>query len=110
VFEQPRDTKGGVLVDVKTIVPADRLQFIQAGEASVARVDIYVSIFDEDGHNISLTRLTRDANIPKGEAQAGTFAETTAVRLAKGKQYRVVVAVRDQLGDSVGVTQQLVRF
>jgi VWFA-related protein len=109
-FEEPRKTDDGVIVPMKTVVPTDRLLFLPSGDTSTGHVDIYISIFDGAGHNVWFVHLLRDARIPKGESQSGTFNETTEMHFLKGKPYRVVVAVRDQITEAVGVTQQLVRF
>lgn len=109
-FGEPVKTKGGLLVHMKTIVAADRLQFIPAGEGSIGRVDIYVSIFDAAGRIIAFSRFARHASLRRGDAPIGTFEESTPVRLAKGRQYRVVVAVRDPLTDALGIAQQSVKF
>jgi VWFA-related protein len=109
-FEEPRKIEDGVIVPMKTIVPADRIVFLPSGEVSTGHVDIYISTFDATGRNVWFVHLTRDANIPKGETQAGTFNETTEMHFLKGQPYRVIVAVRDQVSEAVGVIQRLVRF
>jgi len=98
-FDKPRDLGDAVIVPMNTTGPSERLAFI----SNSGRADIYISIFDSGGRNTWFVHLVRDL-------QPGNLHETTEVYLSKGKPYRVVVAVRDQLSEAVGVTQQLVRF
>lgn len=109
-FGEPRKIEDGVIVPMKTIVPTDRIVFLPSGEVRTGRVDIYISIFDATGRNVWFVHLMRDADIPKGETQAGTFSETTEMHFLKGQPYRVIVAVRDEVSEAVGVVQRLVRF
>jgi Ca-activated chloride channel family protein len=109
-FEKQRDVGDAVIMSMKTSVPTERLTFIPSADGSSGRVDIFVSVFDSAGTNVWSVRLTRDATLAKNDAPTGTFNEATEVYLLKGKAYRVVVAVRDQLSEAVGVTQQIVRF
>ena len=109
-FGQRREVEDGVIVTMKTAVPADKLTFISSGEGSTSRVDIFVSLFDWTGRNVFSIRRTREANQGKTGVQPGTFNETTEFFVRHGKPYRVVVAVRDEVSESVGVTQQVVEF
>ena len=109
-FEKQRDADEAVIMWMKTTVPTEKLTFVPTADGSSSRVDIYISIFDSMGTNVWSVQLTRDANLAKNDSSAGTFNEKTEVYLVKGKPYRVVVAVRDQLSEAVGVTQQVVKF
>ena len=100
----------GVIAILKTSVPAEQLVFVPATDGRAAHVEISISVFDSTGHNVWHVRLGRDAILKNGEAPKGTFVENTEVELEKGKPYRVVVAVRDEVTDTVGVTQQIVQF
>ena len=109
-FDQQRNVEGGVIVTMKTTVPTEKLTFVPSSDGSSSRVDIFVSVFDSAGRNVWSVRLTRDANLGKNDAPTGTFNEATEVFLSKGKRYRVVVAVRDAVSESVGVAEKLVEF
>jgi len=98
-FDEPRKVDGAVIVPMRTTVPAEQLAFV----SNLGRVDIYISIFDSSGRNTWFVHLLRDV-------RPGNLNETTEVYLTKGKPYRIVVAIRDQISEAVGVTQQLVRF
>jgi hypothetical protein len=109
-FGQPEQNKSAIVVPVSTTVPAARLQFVPVRDGLSGRVDIFISIFDDQGNNVIAVRFARGANLPKGVSPVGDIVDTRRVRLQKGKPYRVVVAVRDQRSEAVGVTQQIVRF
>lgn len=109
-FDRQRKVEDGVIVTMKTTVPTEKLSFIPSSDGSSSRVDIFVSVFDSTGRNVWSVRLTRDALLGKNDAQEGTFNEATEVFLEKGKRYRIVVAVRDEVSEAVGVAEKLVEF
>ena len=104
----PKD--GGVLVPLHATVPAKSLQFIPTGTDSVARVDLYVTVFDDRGRKISGNHVTREAHAANGSESAGNFVENRALFVKRGVPYRVVVAVHDQVTDAIGITSKTVRF
>jgi VWFA-related protein len=104
------DVKGAVLVPIHAAVSAKELQFLPGTDGSVARVDIFFSIFTESGHLIRTFRTLREAHAKPGTEAEGNFIETRSLRLRKGVPYRVVVAVHDQVSDAVGIKSQTVRF
>ncbi|MEA2339588.1 MAG: hypothetical protein QOE82_3595, partial [Thermoanaerobaculia bacterium] len=104
------DVKGAVLVPIHAAVSAKELQFLPGNDGSIARVDILLSIFTENGHLIRTFRTLREAHAKPGTEAEGNFIETRSLRLRKGVPYRVVVAVHDQVSDAVGIKSQTVRF
>jgi len=104
----PKD--GGVLVPLHATVPAKSLQFIPTGKDSVARIDLYVSVFDDRGRRISGSHVTREAHAANGTESAGNFVENRALLVKRGVPYRVVVAVHDQVTDAIGINSKTVRF
>lgn len=107
---EPVSSGNGVVVPVRAAVAAKDLQFIPGGQASTARVDVILSLFDMEGRNIDIHQYTQDATVSPGAEQRGEVAGTHLLRLRKGTPYRLVVAVRDHLTDAVGIHQHLVRF
>jgi VWFA-related protein len=104
-------TADSLLVPINTAVSAKELQFLPAADGSVARVDVFVSLFSGDtGHLLGTFRTTREAHAKPGTEREGDFIEHRSLRLRKGVPYRVVVAVHDQVSDAVGIKSQLVRF
>jgi VWFA-related protein len=104
----PKD--GGVLVPLHATVPAKSLQFIPTGTESVARIDLYVTVFDDRGRKISGNHVTREAHAANGTESDGNFVENRALLVKRGVPYRVVVAVHDQVTDAIGITSKTVRF
>jgi VWFA-related protein len=104
----PQD--GGVLVPLQATVAAKNLQFIPTANGSVARVDLYVSVFDDRGRKVTGTHYTREAHATNGTESDGNFVETRQLLIKKGIPYRVVVGVHDQVTDAIGIASQTVRF
>ena len=104
----PQD--GGVLVPLHATVAAKNLQFLPTADGSVARVDLYVSVFDERGRKVTGTHYTREAHAANGTESDGNFVETRQLLIKRGTPYRVVVAVHDQVTDAIGITSKTVRF
>ena len=104
------DVRGAVLIPLYTAVAAKELQFVPTNSGSVARVDIFISVFNESGGLIRTFRTLREAHATTGTEDAGNFTEQHALRLRKGAPYRVVVAVHDQVSDAVGIKSEMVRF
>jgi VWFA-related protein len=104
------DVRDAVLVPIYAAVSAKELQFLPASEGSVARVDIFVSLFSESGHLIRTFRTQREAHARPGTEAEGNFVDRQSLRLRKGVPYRLVVAVHDQVSDAVGIKSQTVRF
>ena len=109
-FGTPRDTGDAYIVPMKTIVPATSLVFLPDDKGTTGHVDIYVSAFDAAGKNVRYTHERRVALLGKTDEQSGTFVETSEMYFVKGKPYRVVVAVRDDVAQTVGVVQQIVQY
>jgi hypothetical protein len=104
------DVRGAVLVPLLAAVSAKELQFLPAAGGSVARIDVFVSLFNDRGRLIKTFRTVREARALPGTEGEGNFIETRSLRLRKNVPYRVVVAVHDQVSDAVGITSQTVRF
>jgi len=106
IFGQPKYSGIVALVPIKATMSMESLQYITDGRGSRTRLHVYVSIFDPDGRNITLAKSFADISILPNESATGPMTVTIPpLALAKGT-YRVVVAVRDELTDHVGVTSQ----
>ncbi|HXH37387.1 MAG TPA: VWA domain-containing protein [Thermoanaerobaculia bacterium] len=104
------DVPGAILVPLLATVSAKELQFVPSNNGSVARVDIYVSVFDDSGRLIRTFRTVREAHAKAGTEGDGNFVASHAVRLRKGKPYRLVVAIHDQVSDAIAIKSEDVRF
>jgi VWFA-related protein len=101
---------GGVLVPLSSTVPAKSLQFLPAGNESVARIDLYVTVFDDRGRRITSNHFVGEARAANGTESAGNFVDTRQLLIKRGAPYRVVVGVHDQTTDAIGITSRMVRF
>ena len=99
----------GIEVPIEARIPLKDLQFTPAGNGWHATVDVFVSVFDEDGTNLALRRFTTTANAP-GAAAEGELVHNATVKLGSGKPHTIVIAVRDQTSDAVGLWRQSVHF
>jgi hypothetical protein len=106
----PKAAPGVVAVPIHATVPAKSLQFIPTEKGSVARVDLYVSVFDDRGRRISGNHIIREAHAENGTETTGNFVETRELLIKRGIPYRLVVAVHDQVTDAIGITSKIVRF
>jgi len=92
------------LVSLQAAMAMESLQYITDGAGSRTRLHVYVSIFGSDGRNITLAKSFADIAVLPNEKATGPMT-VTLPPLALGKgTYNVVVAVRDELTDHVGVT------
>jgi hypothetical protein len=101
---------GGVLVPLSSTVPAKSLQFLPVGKESVARVDLYVTVFDDRGRRITSNHFVSEARAANGTESAGNFVDTRQLLIKRGVPYRVVVGVHDQTTDAIGIASRMVRF
>jgi VWFA-related protein len=91
------------IVPLQAAMAMESLQYITDARGSRTRLHVYVSIFDSSGRNITVAKSFADIAVRPNEATTGPMT-ITIPPLALGKgTYDVVVAVRDELTDHVGV-------
>jgi VWFA-related protein len=91
------------IVPLQAAMSMESLQYITDARGSRTRLHVYVSIFDSSGRNITVAKSFADIAVQPNEATTGPMT-ITIPPLALGKgTYDVVVAVRDELTDHVGV-------
>jgi hypothetical protein len=106
ISQKPVSRKQIMIVPLLAAMKMDDLQYITDADGSRTRLDVWVSVFDRSGHNITLTKFVAEIGVGNGESATGPMTVTIpGVALKKGS-YRVVVAVRDQLTDHVGIAAQ----
>jgi len=97
------------IVAIKAAMKMESLQYITDASGSRTRLHVYVSVFDDEGRNIKLAKCFADIILKPNESATGPMTITIPpLMLAKGS-YRIVVAVRDELTDHVGLTTQKVQ-
>jgi len=104
-----RKEKRGLLVPIEVRVPLKDLQFLPEGAAWRAHVELYVSIFDQNGANIALRRFSTVANAPAATPAEGELIHNATIHLPTGKPHSIVVAVRDLTTDALGMWRQVVK-
>jgi VWFA-related protein len=98
------------LLPIKAAMSMESLQYITDTRGSRTRLHVYVSIFDPDGRNITVAKSFADIVVQPNETTTGPMTVTLPpLLLAKGT-YRVVVAVRDELTDHVGLVTQKINL
>jgi VWFA-related protein len=103
VADRPVYGKTLAMLPLSASMKMDDLQYITDATGSRTRLDVWVSVFDNSGRNITLTKFVSEVGVGSGESVTGPMTVTIpGVALRKGS-YRVVIAVRDQLTDRVGV-------
>ena len=91
------------LVPLQASMAMESLQYITDTGGSRTRLHVYVSIFDSEGRNLTVAKSFADIAVRPNEATTGPMTVTLPpLSLGKGT-YNVVVAVRDELTDHVGV-------
>jgi VWFA-related protein len=91
------------LVPIQAAMSMESLQYITDARGSRTRLHVYVSIFDANGRNITLSKSWADISIQPKESPTGPMTVTIPPLALKKGTYRVVVAVRDELTDHVGL-------
>jgi len=108
---QPRSKNGSLLLPVAITVPLKNLQFVPSRTGSDARVNLFVSVFDANGRNLGVQRFITSAHARRDETtDHGDLIQNATLRLTKGSAHTIVVAVHDQVTDSVGVAKQRIEF
>jgi hypothetical protein len=109
VIEPPKYRGLTAIVPMTAAMNMESLQYVTDASGSRTRLHVYVSVFDEDGRNIKLVKAFADIAVKPNESATGKMTITLPpVALSKGT-YRIVVAVRDELTDHVGVTAQKIQ-
>jgi hypothetical protein len=91
------------VVPITAAMNMESLQYITDSAGSRTRLHVYISVFDDEGRNIKLVKAFADIAVKANESTTGRMTVTIPpLLLAKGT-YRVVVAMRDELTDHVGL-------
>lgn len=98
----------GMMVPIEAKMPLAELQFVPSATGWQALVEFYVSIFDREGNNIALRRFTTVARAADGVPE-GELTHNVRMQLSEGTPHTVIVAVRDQTSDAVGIWRKTVR-
>src|SRR5438046_4838598 len=108
---EARPSNGKLLLPIVISVPLKNLQFVPSRFGSDAKVNLFVSVFDADGRNLGVQRFITSAHAKRDETtDHGDLIQNATLKLTKGRAHTIVVAVHDQVTDSVGVAKQRIEF
>jgi VWFA-related protein len=108
---EPQTSRGKTLLPIAISVLLKDLQFVPTRSGSDAKVNLFVSVFDANGRNLGVQRFVTGAHAKRGEAtDHGELIQNATLRLSRGTSHTIVVAVHDQVTDSVGVAKQRIEF
>jgi VWFA-related protein len=102
-----KETNGVAMVPIFVKVPAKSLQFIPSGREALAVVEVFISVFNQDGRLIANFATSREAHAATGTEASGDFIEQDSLKLRRSAAYKIVVAVHDQTTDAVGITSAM---
>jgi len=109
VIDPPQYRGLTAIVPMTAAMNMESLQYITDAAGSRTRLHVYISVFDEEGRNIKMAKAFADIAVKANESTTGRMTVTIPPLLLSKGTYRVVVAVRDELTDHVGVTTQKVQ-
>ena len=107
----PQGAGGEVTVPIAVKVPFRSLQFLPGKRGVAANLVVYVSVFNDIGKNLVASKFPLTPGFKSGVPDLnGTLVYRNAIKLRKGERHRVVVAVRDEMTDSIGMATEVVKF
>jgi VWFA-related protein len=100
-----------VKVPIEVKVPFRSVQFLPGKEGVVADLVVYVSVFNDIGKNLVASSFPLKPSFKSGKPDMnGVMVYRNAITLRKGERQRVVVAVRDNVTDTIGMATNVVKF
>jgi VWFA-related protein len=104
--DQPRYKGAVAIVPLFAALPMESLQYVTDATGSRTRLHVYVSVFDRAGRNITVAKSFADIGIGVHEQPTGPMTLTIPPLAVKRGTYQIVVAVRDELTDHIGVVMR----
>jgi len=109
VVDAPQYRGLTAIVPITAAMNMESLQYITDAAGSRTRLHVYISVFDEEGRNIKMVKCFADIAVKANESATGRMTVTIPPLMLSKGTYRIVVAVRDELTDHVGVTAQKIQ-
>lgn len=103
---QPQYRGTIAMIPITALMKMESLQYITNATGSKTRLHAYVSVFNSEGQNVTLAKSIADISLKPNETPKGAMTVTLPPLALKKGSYRIVVAVRDELTDQVGVVAQ----
>ena len=100
------------VVNVTAELPLEKLTILPRDDGYVGRVHVYLSVFDENGHNVAFQHQMQEVTLPAatGGEPTGHFKYTMKVHMRPGAGFTVVMTLRDELSNDMGSALQAVRL
>ena len=99
-----------VVVPVTASMSLDKITLLPRDDGYVGRVDVYLSVFDEQGRNIGFHHQTQEVTLPAPNAGNDAFRYTMKVHLHKGGAFTVTMTLRDELSNEMGSATEALRL
>lgn len=103
---QPQYRGSIAMIPITAAMKMESLQYVTNATGSKTRLHAYVSVFNAEGTNVTLVKSIADISLKPNEPAKGPMTVTLPPLALKKGSYRIVVAVRDELTDQVGVVVQ----
>jgi len=106
VLDAPQYENKRAVVALHVSIPMDRIEYLPEADGSRGRVNLYISVFDDEGHNLGLYKIDQDVRVDPNEqtTQRRIVLNVPNVAMDKGRSYRIVIAVRDEITEAIGIT------
>jgi len=104
--DHPRYNGAVAVVPLSAALRMESLQYVTDATGSRTRLHVYVSVFDQAGRNITVAKSFANVGVGVHEQATGPMTLTIPPLAVKKGTYRIVVAVRDELTDQVGVVMR----
>ncbi len=105
----PVKRPGEQVMAVTAELPLEKVTIIPRDNGYVGRVHVYLSVFDESGHNVAFHHQEQEVTIDRKESVAGHFRYTMKVHLQRGN-FTVIMTLRDELSNDMGSAREAVRL
>jgi VWFA-related protein len=109
----PHTSDRDMVVPVTAALSMDKVTLLPRDDGYVGRVHVYLSVFDNDGHNIAFQHQTQELTFPLNQlenAMGEAFRYTIKVHLRKGGAFTVMMTLRDELSNELGSAAKAIQL
>jgi VWFA-related protein len=108
----PAQKSDDEIINVTAELPLEKLTILPRDNGYVGRVHVYLSVFDEYGHNIAFQHQLQEVTLPAatGGEPTGHFKYTMKVHVRPGSAFTYVMTLRDELSNDMGSALQAIKL
>jgi VWFA-related protein len=102
---KPLSRADDLVVPVTAAISMNNVTLLPHDQGFAGRVHVYLSVFDRDGRNVAFEHQTQEVTISPDRIETaadGMFRYTVKVHLKKGKDFTVIMTLRDELSNEIG--------